>query len=47
MFVSWPPPCTGGNETHDVFGRKLDNGDGGERPRGARKGARLAREEVP
>jgi hypothetical protein len=27
------------------FGRKLDSGDGGERPRGARSGAPLARGE--
>jgi hypothetical protein len=27
------------------FGRKLDSGDGGERPRGAGSGAPLAREE--
>jgi hypothetical protein len=20
-FVSWPPPCTGGNEAHDVLAR--------------------------
>jgi hypothetical protein len=46
-FVSWPPPCTGGNEAHDVFGQKLDSGDGGEHPRGARSGAPLARVEGP
>jgi hypothetical protein len=46
-FVSWPPPCTGGNEAHGVFGRKLDSGDGGERPRGAESGAPLARGEAP
>jgi hypothetical protein len=44
-FVLRPPPYTGGNEAHDVFGRKLDSGDGGERPRGARSGAPLARRE--
>jgi hypothetical protein len=41
-FVSWPPPCTRGNEAHGVFGRKLDSGDDGERPRGAGSGAPLA-----
>jgi hypothetical protein len=46
-FVSRPPPCTGGNEAHNVFGRKLDSGDGGERPRGAGSGAQLARGEGP
>jgi hypothetical protein len=46
-FVSRPPPCTRGNEAHDVFGRKLDSGDGGERPRGARSGAPLAHGEGP
>jgi hypothetical protein len=44
-FVSWPPPCTGGNKARDVFGRKLDSGDGGERPIGARSEAPLARGE--
>ena len=29
------------------FGRKLDNGDGGEHPRGAKSGAPLARGEGP
>jgi hypothetical protein len=29
------------------FGRKLDSGDGGERPRGAESGAPLARGEGP
>jgi hypothetical protein len=29
------------------FNRKLDSGDGGERPRGARSGAPLARGEGP
>jgi hypothetical protein len=43
--VSRPPLCTGGNEAHDVFSRKLDSGDDGERPRGARSGAPLARGE--
>jgi hypothetical protein len=28
-FVSRLPPCTGGNEARDVFGWKLDSGDGG------------------
>jgi hypothetical protein len=46
-FVSWLPPCTGGNEARDIFGRKLVSGDGGERPRGARSGAPLARGEGP
>jgi hypothetical protein len=46
-FVSRPPPCTGGNEAHAVFGRKLDSGDGGERLRGAQRGASLARGEGP
>jgi hypothetical protein len=46
-FVSRPPPCTGGNEARDVFSRKLDSGDDGERPRGARSGAPLARGEGP
>jgi hypothetical protein len=40
-FVSRPPPCTGGNEACGVFDRKLDSGDDGERPRGARSGAPL------
>jgi hypothetical protein len=35
VFVSRPPPCTGGNEARGVFGRKLDSGDDGERLRGA------------
>jgi hypothetical protein len=42
VFVSRPPLCTEGNEAHDVFGPKLDSGDGGERPRGAGSGAPLA-----
>jgi hypothetical protein len=46
-FVSRPPPCTGGNEARGVFGRKLDSGDGGERPRGAGSGAPSARGEGP
>ena len=46
-FVSRPPPCTGGNEARGVFSRKLDSGDGGERPRGAGSGAPLARGEGP
>jgi hypothetical protein len=41
-FVSQLPPCTGGNEARDVFGRKLDSGEGGERPRGAGSGAPFA-----
>jgi hypothetical protein len=45
VFVSRQPPCTGGNEARDVFGRKLDIGDCGEHPRGARSGAPLARGE--
>jgi hypothetical protein len=44
-FVSRPPPCTGGNEASWRFGWKLDSGDGGERLRGARSGAPLARGE--
>jgi hypothetical protein len=44
-FVSRPPMCTGGNEAHGVFGRTLDSGDGGERPRAAGSGAPLARGE--
>jgi hypothetical protein len=44
-FVSRPPPCTGGYESRGVFGRKLDRGDDGERPRGTGSGAPLAREE--
>jgi hypothetical protein len=47
MFVSRPPPCTGGNKARGVFGRKLDSGDDGERPRGAGSGAPLARAEGP
>jgi hypothetical protein len=46
-FVSRPPPCTEGNEGRGIFGRKLDSGDGGERPRGAGSGAPLARGEGP
>jgi hypothetical protein len=41
VFVSRPPPCTGGNEAHDIFSRKLDSGDDGKRPREARSGAPL------
>jgi hypothetical protein len=44
-FVSRSPPCTEGNEACIVFGRKLDSGDGEERPRGAGSGAPLARGE--
>jgi hypothetical protein len=40
--MSRTPPCTGGNEVNGVFGRKLDSGDGGERPRGAESGAPFA-----
>jgi hypothetical protein len=47
MFVSRPPPCTGGNEVHGVFSQKLDSGDGGECLRGAESGAPLARGEGP
>jgi hypothetical protein len=47
VFVSRLPPCTGGNEARGVFSWKLDSGDGGERPRGARSGASLARGEGP
>ena len=46
-FVSRPPSCTGGNEARDVFSRKLDSGDGGERPRGAGSEAPLAYGEGP
>jgi hypothetical protein len=45
MFVSRPPPCTGGNEAHSVFGQKLNSGVGEERPRGAESEAPLARGE--
>jgi hypothetical protein len=47
VFVSRPPPCTGENEAHGVFSRKLDSGDGGERPRGAGSGAPLVGGEGP
>jgi hypothetical protein len=47
VFVSRSPPCTGGNEARDIFNRKLDSGDGGERPRGAESGAPLGRKEGP
>jgi hypothetical protein len=46
-FVSWPPPCIRGNEDRGIFSRKLDSGDGGERPRGAESGAPLAHGEGP
>jgi hypothetical protein len=46
-FVSRLPPCTKGYEARGVFGRKLDGGDGGERPRGAGSGAPLASGEGP
>jgi hypothetical protein len=45
--MSRPLSCTGGNEACGVFSRKLDSGDGGERPRGAGCGAPLARGEGP
>jgi hypothetical protein len=45
VFVSRPPPCTGANEACGVFDRKLDSGSRGERPRGARSEAPLARGE--
>jgi hypothetical protein len=45
VFVSQSPPCTEGNEARGVFDRKLDNGDGGERPRGVKSEAPLARGE--
>jgi hypothetical protein len=47
MFVSRPPPCTGGNEARGVFSRKLDSGDSRERLRGTESGAPLARGEGP
>jgi hypothetical protein len=47
VFVSRSPPCTGGNETHSVFDRKLDGGYSVELPRGAESGAPLARGEGP
>ena len=47
VFMSRSPPCTGGNEARDIFDRKLDSGDGGERPRVAGSGAPLARGEGP
>jgi hypothetical protein len=46
-FMLQLPPCTEGNKAHYVLGRKLDSGDGGERPRGAGSGAPLARAEGP
>ena len=46
-FVSRSSPCTGGNEARGVFSRKLDSGDGRERPRGAGSEAPLARGEGP
>jgi hypothetical protein len=46
-IVSWPPPCTGGNEARGIFGQKLNSGDSGERPRGPGSGAPLARGEGP
>jgi hypothetical protein len=47
VFVSRPTPCTGGNEARNIFGQKLDSGDGRERPKGAGSGAPLARGEGP
>jgi hypothetical protein len=46
-FVSRSPPCTGGNEAPYVFGRKLNSGDGRERPGGAGSRAPLAHGESP
>jgi hypothetical protein len=45
MFVPRQPLCTGWNEARGVFIRKLDSGDGGEPPRGAKSEAPLARGE--
>jgi hypothetical protein len=47
VFVSRPPPCTGGNEARGIFDRKFDSGDDGECPKEARSGAPLARGEDP
>jgi hypothetical protein len=47
VFLSWSPPCTKGNEVHNIFGCKFDSGDGGERLKGAGSGAPLARGEGP
>jgi hypothetical protein len=47
VIVSRAPSCTEGNEALVVFSRKLDSGDGGERPRGAGRGAPLACGEGP
>jgi hypothetical protein len=44
-LVSWPPPCTGGNEARGVFGQKQDSGNDWEHPRGAENRAPLARGE--
>jgi hypothetical protein len=44
-FVSWPPLCAGGKRGPQHFGRKLDSGDGRERPRGVGSGTPLARGE--
>jgi hypothetical protein len=41
-FVSRPPPCTGGNEAHDILTESSIVETTGERPRGARSGAPLA-----
>jgi hypothetical protein len=46
-FLLRLPLCTIGNEARNIFGQKLDSGDGGERPRGARSEAPLARGEGP
>jgi hypothetical protein len=46
-FVSRPPPCIEGNEARDVFSWKLNSGDDGERLRGAKSEAPLARGEGP
>jgi hypothetical protein len=46
-FVSRSPLCTGENEARDVFSRKLDSGDGRERPRGTGSEAPLAHGEGP
>jgi hypothetical protein len=47
VFVSRPPPRTGGNEARGVFSRKLDSGDGEEHSKGAGSRAPLARGEGP
>jgi hypothetical protein len=45
-FVSQPPLCTQRERGPRRFGRKLDSGDGEERPGGAGSGAPLVRGEV-